>query len=421
MRIWLVQRAESTPHDEDGKRRLMRMGMLADLMQTQGHSVVWWTSSFDHVSHKFRFSDSTRKKVNPGYLIHYLKSYGYNKNKSLARFIDERVVGDAFWQDACSDLERPDIILASLPSVELAYRAVCYGQQFNVPVVLDIRDLWPDVFRDFAPTYLRFIVDIFTIPIRNKLRKACSGATAITAITPAFLDWAIKHSGRIAGEFDRYFPMAYPSRSPLPPKSLAYDFWREFGVSDSNSVLNVLFLGTFTGSFDFSPVFGAADVLGRKNVPVKFIFCGNGAKEIEIKKECLTRENCIFSGWIDTEQIQAILELSDVGLAPYINSPNFIKNVPNKLPEYMSRGLVVASNLSQGEIPLLLSKSGCGFVYSGDPSILAEKLANLHCNRARLNSMKKASLDVFFAHYQSSKIYGSMVDYFKDVVISKQE
>ena len=52
MRVWLVQRAESTPHDDGGDRRLLRIGILADILQSQGHEVVWWTSAFDHVGKK---------------------------------------------------------------------------------------------------------------------------------------------------------------------------------------------------------------------------------------------------------------------------------------------------------------------------------------------------------------------------------
>ena len=51
MRVWLVQRAESTPHDDNGDRRL-RIGILADILSSQGHEVVWWTSAFDHVERK---------------------------------------------------------------------------------------------------------------------------------------------------------------------------------------------------------------------------------------------------------------------------------------------------------------------------------------------------------------------------------
>ena len=83
MRIWLVQRAESTPHDDDGNRRLLRIGILADILQEQGHEVVWWTSSFDHVGKKKRYQQSTRVKVKKNYYIQYLKCFGYKRNISL--------------------------------------------------------------------------------------------------------------------------------------------------------------------------------------------------------------------------------------------------------------------------------------------------------------------------------------------------
>ena len=59
MRIWLVQRAESTPHDDGGDRRLMRIGILANILRSNGHEVIWWTSSFDHIGKRKRFHHST--------------------------------------------------------------------------------------------------------------------------------------------------------------------------------------------------------------------------------------------------------------------------------------------------------------------------------------------------------------------------
>ena len=79
MRVWLVQRAESTPHDDDGDRRILRIGILADILQSQGHQVVWWTSAFDHVKKRKRYQKSTRVIVKENYDIHYLKCFGYKK------------------------------------------------------------------------------------------------------------------------------------------------------------------------------------------------------------------------------------------------------------------------------------------------------------------------------------------------------
>ena len=79
MRVWLIQRAESTPHDDDGSRRLLRIGILADILQSQGHEVIWWTSAFDHVGKRKRYKQSTRVMVKKNYYIHYLKCFGYKK------------------------------------------------------------------------------------------------------------------------------------------------------------------------------------------------------------------------------------------------------------------------------------------------------------------------------------------------------
>ena len=69
MRIWLVQRAESTPHDESGSRRLLRIGIIADILSKRGHDVIWWTSNFDHVTKTHRFKSNLKRSVSSKYQI----------------------------------------------------------------------------------------------------------------------------------------------------------------------------------------------------------------------------------------------------------------------------------------------------------------------------------------------------------------
>ena len=173
MRVWLVQRAESTPHDDNGDRRLLRIGILADILSSQGHEVVWWTSAFDHVGKRKRHYQSKRIMVKKNYYIHYLKCFGYKKNISLSRFIDNYVVANQFKKDVKLDHKIPDIILTSMPSIELSQSVVHYANEKNIPVVLDIRDLWPDVFLELLPKSLRWLVNILTLPMRNSLIDIC--------------------------------------------------------------------------------------------------------------------------------------------------------------------------------------------------------------------------------------------------------
>ena len=43
MRIWLITVGEPLP--TDGAERLLRAGILADMLSAKGHDVVFWTST----------------------------------------------------------------------------------------------------------------------------------------------------------------------------------------------------------------------------------------------------------------------------------------------------------------------------------------------------------------------------------------
>ena len=287
MRVWLVQRAESTPHDDDGDRRLLRNGILADILQSQGHEVIWWTSAFDHVGKRKRHRESTRVQVKENYYVHYLKCFGYRRNISLSRLIDNQVVSHQFKKEAELDPIKPDIILTSIPSVELSQEVLRYANKNKIPIVLDIRDLWPDVFLELLPKYFGWLVKILTLPMKKSLIDICSKATAISGITDEFINWGIEHSNRKRSNQDICFPMAYIKEDISDEKkSDSYLFWEKYGVLQNDKVLNVVFLGTFTKSFEFETIFSAAKILQDQDAKVRFIFCGIGAKEEKVRQLC---------------------------------------------------------------------------------------------------------------------------------------
>jgi len=421
MRIWLIQRAESTPHDEGGDRRLMRTGILADLLQKKGHEVVWWTSAFDHVSKKKRYQQSTRVTVNKNYYIHYLKSFGYKRNISISRYIDDQVLAKNFKKEINLDKNKPDIILTSVPSVEMSHVVVRYANQHKIPIVLDIRDLWPDIFLEFFPNTFGWLINILTIPMRNKLIDICKNTTSISGITEEFVKWGLNYSSRQSSKNDISFPMAYFKREITNKKikSDALFFWERLGVKKNDKTLKILFLGTFSNSFEFDTIFSAAKILQKIGAPVSFVICGSGTKEEFIKKKCKELSNCIFAGWINKVQIKTILELSDVGLAPYINIKNFTENLPNKPAEYLSENLLIATSLKYGKLYNLVNSKECGFSYGNDPIKLASFLENLTKDEKKLKRFKKNANQIFINEFNGIKIYQSMIDYLNNLAKKK--
>ena len=92
----------------------------------------------------------------------YLK-YGEKKKQSLAQknflsfvkhmwpeFIEgphHKIVAKKFNEIALSNhIEFPDLILCAYPAIELSRAGVQFANKIGVPVVVDIRDLWPDIF-----------------------------------------------------------------------------------------------------------------------------------------------------------------------------------------------------------------------------------------------------------------------------------
>ena len=106
-------------------------------------------------------------------------------------------------------MDPPDAIIVSLPTLELALEAVNYGKMRNIPVIVDIRDLWPDVFETVVPKFAHWLLKYITGPMKKKLAEVCENATAIFGITEEYLKWGLSKSNRQRTKDDGCFPLAY--------------------------------------------------------------------------------------------------------------------------------------------------------------------------------------------------------------------
>jgi hypothetical protein len=144
-RIWLVKLGETLPIGTN-KKRLLRTGLLAEILAKEGHEVTYWCSTFDHFNKENRFAEDTEIETEEGYRLKLLNGKAYLKNVSIDRLINHRQIAKKFKEQIYKEGNKPDLILTSIPTVELAYECVKFGKKFDIPVLLDIRDLWPDIF-----------------------------------------------------------------------------------------------------------------------------------------------------------------------------------------------------------------------------------------------------------------------------------
>lgn len=393
MKIWLTQRAEPTPHDSGEQRRPMRTGLMADYLSSKGDDVLWWTGDYDHYGQYQRGHDGAEKAVSCSYRIRYLAAQGYEKTISLARLRYDREIALSFTKNAAKS-PYPDAILASMPSVDLALASVRFGQEHGIPVVVDIRDLHPDVFRETAPKFLSPFIYAATRPMAAKVSRLCQGATAIWGNSDRFVEWGCRMAGRSRAPQDLALPIAYKPLNVEPDRTRQIvKEWRKAGLFLEKDI-NIVFFGSLSKSFDFTPVFEAAQKLEAAGSKCRFYFFGAGAQDAHVTTRCEALSNCHYFGPVGAARLQAAMSLSDIGLAPYILSANYTQNMPNKPTEYLGGGLSVALGIKEGILAEFLQRTASGFLYATGPE-LADTLSQLEGNPGGLAQMRAAARTAF--------------------------
>ena len=145
LNVWIVAAAEPLPM-LDGGFRPFRCSLLSTALTARGHQVTWWTSDFDHMRKAPRFGEFRSIPVDDRLSLNLLPGPTYRRNISLRRVLHHHLMARRFSTEAARSSPLPDVIFACLPPLELAERAVEYASSRAIPVIVDIRDLWPDLY-----------------------------------------------------------------------------------------------------------------------------------------------------------------------------------------------------------------------------------------------------------------------------------
>lgn len=420
MRIWLITVGEPLPTDP-GNERLLRTGRIAKLASNLGHDVTWWASTFNHMEKRHRTLSDNKLQVSDKLQIQLLHGTRYKQNVSIRRMINHSQVAKKFRRLA-SAYQKPDIILCSLPLLELCDEATQFGEQHGVPVVLDVRDAWPDAIVELAPEFLRGLVKFGMGSAYRRQQRACRRATAIAGITDGMIDWALSSVSRERSSLDRSFPMAYSSAKPDVDEITTADrFWLEQGIRRDKNEFIVCFFGTIGRHFEIDPIVEASRLLEQANKKVRFVLCGTGPHFDAWQRKTLNSSNIVMPGWIKAPQIYSLMQMSSVGLAPYVSSFDFELSIPNKPIEYLSTGLPVVSSL-RGALCSLLAENKCGMTYENqNGKELAAIIAGLLDTPEQLRSMSVNAQRLFKNRFEAETVYPEMIQFLEVLAQSNQK
>lgn len=404
MRIWLATVGEPLPEDGDNVR-LLRTGQFAQWLADRGHEVTFWTGTMDHYGRKLRHAETHVSQLQANYRIIQLGGRLYKKSVSLSRFMNHVDVAKEFDRMA-PELERPDIILASFPTVELCESIGRYCADNAVPFVIDVRDFWPDIFVEILPKPLRWLGPLVFSGFERRTANILAQADGVSGITQSALDWALRKAGRKQHALDFWHSFTYPAavQANLQAEHTDTD---EALVSGSETI-KFCFFGTHSHRVNLEMFVRSFLEIERLGIPASLILCGRGAVTDDLIKLAAGSQAVKFPGWLNGEQIRSVLSNSDIGLLPY-DLPDFHMSIPNKVAEYFSGGLPILS-CTDGEVRGLIEREGCGFWCQPNESSIVETVRRMVDDRASIAAARVQATRVFAEMFEANAVFTRVVE-----------
>jgi glycosyltransferase involved in cell wall biosynthesis len=407
MKIWIVNAQENPPEPRSKiGRRQWRSNSLSEVLSDRGHSVIRWRSSFSHQK-KQQLTDKSEIVKLDNYQQQFIYGPSYINHVGWKRNANHLKLASEFLKLA-ELTETPDVINVCNVPLELCHACIVYGNKHNVPVIIDIRDLWPDSYINFIPNRLSLLKNPMLWLLNRVFRKVTESytrATALTAITQPILDWGLQKVPRERGALDAVFPMAYPSLTQTESNYDSVMIREKFGAS-KNSLI-ACYCGNIGFQTDFDTFFSAAEALNAVSVPIHFVIAGSGPRELELRTRASSMSNVMVTGWLSGTELAELFHVSSFGLIGFFNITDYMISLPNKFSEYLAAGLALVCG-TEGEMAKLINKFECGIIYE---SMSSQSLVD------GLTILSGSILDVERIKSNSRNLHKSQFDH--DVVIPR--
>ncbi len=257
---------------------------------------------------------------------------------------------------------RPDVIYATSPPLTMALPALAAAARWRVPLVFEVRDLWPE-----APIQMGALRNPLIRRAARALERLVLGrATRIIALSPG-----IQRGVVAAG--------APAERVALVPNASDLDLFRPAPLPER---FRVSYFGTMGEANDLAPVVEAARLLDG----VDFVLMGDGKHRARLERSA--PPNVTFTGTAAGKQgVAELAASSSACLTVFKDVPVLATNSPNKLFDTFAAGRAAIVNMD-GWMRSLVEDNEAGlYVRAGDARDLAEKLAWLRDHPADLERM----------------------------------
>jgi glycosyltransferase involved in cell wall biosynthesis len=396
------------------------MEMLTNRFAERGHSVLCWSTNFDHLRKTFRFCEPC--EVSLGSQLRYIflqANTHYRKSISIARSRHNREIADAFRARLPEEM-RPDLIICAIPPLPLAHVATEYAHRHNIPIIIDIRDTWPTSFLKNLSAPFSWIGKFFLRHERCRVRQILHHADGIVALSRNDFKWALSQADRQRRPWDAIFPLAYeePPKQIFSNEQRREEYLQLIHATPAHSIITCI--GRVGSAFDFQTVIDLAKQYhsdGRDDV--RFVLAGEEPIRRFLQKRYAPVPNLTITGWLDQKELHSLLAITTVGILPYRSIHS--STIRNKPLDFLSMGIPVLSSLG-GELAHLIEAHHFGYTFPPNNSqLLRQALDRLLREKKTREQMHINGLRLFREQFSANKIFPAFVDYVEKFYHSWQE
>ena len=276
-------------------------------------------------------------------------------------------------------------------------------------LIIDIIDLWPELFVISLPRKIRFLNKILFSPFYLMRINIYKAASAFTAVAPDYLD--IPNQVNVTVPRQIIYWGCDRSTINFIIKNQDYKILNRLNLFKNNDDIFGIYAGTLGQNYDILTLLKAAVVLENIIPNLKFIIAGAGPLENLVLKYSKSSKNIIYLGSLPTSQLYELFSHCDFGFSSYSDVSTV--SMPIKFYDYLAAGLPLVNSLGRN-LGLLVEKHNIGYQYiPNNINSLVEVLLRLMSEKERLVEMKDCCIKLsesFDNDYQ----YGKYVNFIRD-------
>jgi glycosyltransferase involved in cell wall biosynthesis len=391
--ILYIHQYFTTPEEGGGTRSYE----FARYLAKKGHKVSMLTGTELNTT----LTDARQKKDEyiEGIHIRYLKTPYSNYmpfKKRLYSFIDFslRATLSGF------RIKKYDLIFATSTPLTVAIPGIVLSFFRRVPMVFEVRDLWPEV-----PIQMGVIKNQIIIKFLRFFEKiTCRQAKHIIALSPGMVE-SILTTG------------ISKDKVTMIPNYCNLDFFKP-GKPKVNNLRKLVYnnhiiaySGAISDANNLELIIDAAEKLQKVGSPVIFVIAGDGKEKPKLEKFVETKKlkNIIFLGRISKHEVVNLYRRAIACIILFKNLPVLSTNSPNKFFDAISTGKPIITNMG-GWIGEMVESNKIGFSVENDnpQAIVKAVLQLINMDKKQLEEMEKNARKLAVENFDSNVMAGKL-------------